>query len=66
MLGGRLYRYQKDYTLIIRVVYVIQGSYTPWDKESLENNIARISRLNIDSVEKEHILVSNIMDMLKL
>lgn len=64
--SGRLYHYQKDYTLIIRVVHVILDPDTPWYKDSLENNIARISRLNIDGVEKERILGSNIIDMLKL
>jgi predicted TIM-barrel fold metal-dependent hydrolase len=42
------------------------GSDTPWDKGSLENNIARINRLNINSTEKERILGDNIADILKL
>ena len=45
---------------------IVLGSDTPWDKGSLENNIARISRLNIDGTEKERILGNNIMDILKL
>ena len=45
---------------------IMLGSDTPWDKGSLENNIARISRLNIDSTEKERILGGNIADILKL
>jgi predicted TIM-barrel fold metal-dependent hydrolase len=45
---------------------IILGSDTPWDKGSLENNIARINRLNIDSEEKELILGRNITDILKL
>jgi len=46
--------------------HIILGSDTPWDKDSLRNNIARISRLNIDSSDKEHILGGNITDILKL
>ncbi len=46
--------------------HIILGSDTPWDKDSLENNIARIGGLNIDSTEKERILGNNIMDILKL
>jgi predicted TIM-barrel fold metal-dependent hydrolase len=45
---------------------IVLGSDTPWDKGSLENNIARIGRLNIDSTEKERILGGNIADILKL
>ena len=45
---------------------IVLGSDTPWDKDSLENNIARIGRLNIDSTAKERILGSNIMDILKI
>jgi len=45
---------------------VMLGSDTPWDKGSLENNIARIGRLNIGSTEKERILGENAMDVLKL
>jgi len=45
---------------------VIPGSDAPWDKGSLENNIAKIGRLNIDGAEKERILGNNIMDILKL
>ena len=45
---------------------IMLGSDTPWDKGSLENNIARIGRLNIDSTEKERILGGNIADILKL
>jgi predicted TIM-barrel fold metal-dependent hydrolase len=45
---------------------VMLGSDTPWDKYSLKNNIARISRLNIDSTDKEHILGGNIMKILRL
>lgn len=45
---------------------VMLGSDTPWDKDSLKNNIARIGRLNIDSTEKERILGGNITDILKL
>ena len=48
------------------VDHIILGSDTPWDKDSLENNIARIDRLNIASTEKERILGINIMDILKL
>ena len=45
---------------------IMLGSDTPWDKGSLENNIARIGRLTIDSTEKERILGGNIADILKL
>jgi len=45
---------------------IMLGSDTPWDKDSLENNIARINRLNINSTEKERILGENTMDILKL
>jgi predicted TIM-barrel fold metal-dependent hydrolase len=45
---------------------VMLGSDTPWDKGSLENNIARINRLDINSAEKERILGDNIADILKL
>ena len=45
---------------------VVLGSDIPWDKGSLENNIARIDRLNINSTEKERILGDNIADILKL
>jgi len=45
---------------------IMLGSDTPWDKGSLENNIARINRLNINSMEKERILGDNIADILKL
>ena len=44
---------------------VILGSDTPWDPDSLKNNIARVDRLNIASTEKERILGSNIMDILR-
>jgi len=46
--------------------HIILGSDTPWDKDSLRNNIARINSLNIDSTEKERILGGNIADILKL
>ena len=46
--------------------HVILGSDTPWDKDSLKNNIARIRRLNIDIYEKERILGINIRDILRL
>ena len=46
--------------------HIILGSDTPWDKDSLKNNIARISRLNIDSTDKEHILGGNIKNILNL
>ena len=42
------------------------GSDTPWDKDSLMNNIARVKRLNIDSSDKERILGGNIADILNL
>jgi len=45
---------------------VMLGSDTPWDKDSLKNNIARIGRLNIDNTEKDRILGGNIADILKL
>ena len=45
---------------------IMLGSDTPWDKGSLENNIARIGGLNIDSTEKECILGGNIAAILKL
>lgn len=34
------------------VEHIVLGSDTPWDKGSLENNIARIGRLNIDVLKK--------------
>jgi predicted TIM-barrel fold metal-dependent hydrolase len=46
--------------------HVMLGSDTPWDKNSLKNNIARIGRLNIDSAEKERVLGGNIKDILNL
>jgi predicted TIM-barrel fold metal-dependent hydrolase len=46
--------------------HIMLGSDTPWDKGSLENNIARIRRLDIGSAEKERILGINAMDILKL
>jgi len=46
--------------------HIILGSDTPWDKDSLRNNIARIGRLNIASTEKERILGGNIVDILKI
>ncbi|MGB5925920.1 MAG: amidohydrolase family protein [Dehalococcoidia bacterium] len=45
---------------------IMLGSDTPWDKGSLENNIARIGGLNIDSTEKECLLGGNIAAILKL
>ena len=45
---------------------VMLGSDTPWDKDSLINNISRIKRLNIDSSEKERILGGNIADIFNL
>jgi len=44
--------------------HIMLGSDTPWDKGSLENNIARINRLDINSAEKELILGDNIADIL--
>ena len=45
---------------------IMLGSDTPWDKGSLESNIARIGRLNIDSTGKERILGGNALDILNL
>ena len=45
---------------------VILGSDTPWDKDSLRNNIARVDSLNIASTEKDRILGGNIKDVLNL
>jgi len=45
---------------------IMLGSDTPWDKGSLENNIARIGRLNIDSTKKERILGGNALYILNL
>ena len=45
---------------------IVLGSDTPWDKDSLKNNIARVDGLSIADIEKEHILGGNIMDILKL
>jgi predicted TIM-barrel fold metal-dependent hydrolase len=45
---------------------VILGSDTPWDKDSLKNNMARVDRLSIAGTKKEYILGGNIRDILKL
>jgi len=45
---------------------IILGSDTPWDKDSLKNNMARVDRLSIAGTEKERILGGNITDILKL
>ena len=44
---------------------IILGSDTPWDKDSLKNNIARVKRLNIKDTEKELILGTNIEKILR-
>jgi predicted TIM-barrel fold metal-dependent hydrolase len=46
--------------------HIILGSDTPWEKDSLRNNIARVGRLNIGINEKECILGNNIKDILNL
>jgi len=48
------------------VDHIILGSDTPWDKNSLKNNIVRVNKLHIDNTAKERILGGNIVDMLKL
>jgi predicted TIM-barrel fold metal-dependent hydrolase len=45
---------------------IVLGSDTPWDKDSLAKNIARVGGLNIDSSEKERILGNNVSDILNL
>ncbi|HEY96256.1 MAG TPA: amidohydrolase family protein [Dehalococcoidia bacterium] len=45
---------------------IILGSDSPWDKGSLENNIARINSLNITNTEKVRILGDNMKDIFKL
>jgi len=46
--------------------HIVLGSDTPWDKNSLQNNIERINKLNLDHAAKERILGGNITGMLKL
>ena len=45
---------------------VILGSDTPWDKDSLKNNITRVKRQKIRGTEKELILGTNIEKILRL
>jgi len=46
--------------------HIVLGSDTPWDKNSLKNNIERINELNIDNTAKNRILGDNIVDILKI
>jgi len=44
--------------------HIILGSDIPWDKNSLKNNIARVSKLHIDNTAKARILGDNILGIL--
>jgi predicted TIM-barrel fold metal-dependent hydrolase len=46
------------------VEHIILGSDTPWDKNSLKNNIERVNKLNIDNMAKNRILGGNIVGLL--
>lgn len=45
--------------------HIVLGSDTPWDRNSLKNNIERVNKLNIDVAAKERILGGNIAGILK-